>query len=89
MDAIDSAERIKGYPVLQWREAPPTMERGRFILVDRGERYHNRFVVAWQPAYAPGWTQPTYHPTLEEARSVFLTLCVEADPALRGRRNYA
>lgn len=80
---VDSAERIKGYSVLQCRQTPPTMDKGRFVLVDRGERYRNRYVVAYQPVYAEGWLQATYHQTLEEGLEVFFTRCVDADPVLR------
>lgn len=87
MDAVDSSEQIKGYPLLEWRLAPPTMDRGRFVLVDRGSRYHNRYLVAWQPEHAEGWQQPTLYRTLPEAREAFWMLCTDSDPVLR--RQYA
>lgn len=61
---FDSKDRIAGYPVLQQHPVPGA---GRFVMIDRGTRYRQRWVVAWHPQDARGWADPVFHESYDAA----------------------
>jgi hypothetical protein len=48
---------------------------GRFILVDRGEKYKERWVSSWLADGDAEWSQGHYFETFLEARDHFLERC--------------
>lgn len=48
---------------------------GRIILVDRGERYTERWVSTWQADGDNEWSQGNYYSEFAEARDHFLERC--------------
>jgi hypothetical protein len=67
-------ELINGYPVIaSWLTPVRSIERaGRYIVVDRGPREGERFVVAWQGLGDQYWSMSGYCDTLAEAFQGFV-----------------
>lgn len=75
-------ETINGCPILATYFTPGCegYVEGRIILVDRGERQEERYVVAWQPkaeargacVWYKGWEEARYCRSLKDARGEFV-----------------
>lgn len=69
---------INGFPIIAtWdTRARGTDDGGRYIIVDRGPQYEERYVSAWQScrrdAWSSAWSQSVYCRDLAIAREVFV-----------------
>ena len=64
-------ETIHGYPIqhqIQTAKAPMS-RAGRFVLVDRGPDYQQRWVVGWQGMEEAGWDREWSHGHYFETRA--------------------
>lgn len=55
-------DTINGFPILAMWHTPKRKyeEAGRIIVVDRGEEYEERYVVAWQAHGSTSWEESAY-----------------------------
>ena len=82
-------ETINGFPIIAtyFTPAQDGCSAGRIILVDRGEKHEERYVVAWQrkgdapgPCWYKAWEAGCYRRTLADARKEFVKR-VRKEPA--------
>jgi hypothetical protein len=69
---------INGFPVIAMWETRQrgADDAGRYVVVDRGPQYEERYVSAWQShrhdAWSSAWSQSVYCATLAVAREIFV-----------------
>lgn len=70
-------ETIHGYTIKAQFSTDAGMghRAGRVLLVDRGEKQHQRWVSTWQGVGDVEWSQGHYFDKFEEARDHFLDTC--------------